>query len=347
MNKEFLKALEVLAEEKRIDKDTILEAMEFAMQTAIKKETNRTGKIKVKIDKETGEMRAWSEMEVVDTVEDFDTQIALEELDGEHFVGEVLEEEIVMQEFGRLAAQTAKQVAIHKIRETERDSLIKEFDTLEGEIVTGVLKREDAFNYYVDLGRSYATLPKSEIIPGEKLKMESSISVYLTKVDKSDKFPVLYATRKSHHLVSKVIEREIPEIAEGIIELHSIARDAGDRTKVAVYSLDETVDAIGSCIGNKGVRIQNIINALNGEKIEIILYSKANDTFIANALSPAKVLNVIIKDPMQKSAVVIVSDDQLSLAIGKKGQNARLAAKLTGWRIDIKSLDQANSEGIF
>ncbi len=345
--KDFVKALDDVAKEKKIDKQEIIEAVEFGLQTIYKKDFKLGGRVVVKIDQNTWEIKVHTEMEVVDVVEDFDTQIALEELDGDYKIGDIIIEEVENEEFGRLAATKTKQLAINKIREAEKESVVAEFSALEHELVSGVLTHEDVGNYYVSLGRVHAILPKDEIIPNEKLIMGSSISLYLTKVDKSEKYPVLLGSRKSHHFVRKVMEKEITEIADGLIELYSIARDAGDRTKIAVQALSEDIDPIGACIGNRGIRIQNVINYLNGEKIEIILFDENPDLFITNALSPAKVLNVIIQDEMKKLSTAIVSDDQLSLAIGRKGQNVSLAAKLTGWKIDIKSLSQANDEGLF
>lgn len=349
--KDFLRAIEDIVVEKQIDKQIIIEAMEQAMLSAYKKNFKDTN-ARVVIDIEKGSINVYSQREVVeeDDVEDYFNQIPVamaQDINPNYKVGDIVEEEVTPDDFGRVAAQTAKQVAVQKIREAERVSIFEEFEKLEGEMVVGTLSREDNNNYYVDLGRSHAVLPKTEIIPGEQLKMGSKIEIYLTKVEHNSKFPLLLATRISNKILMKLMENEIPEIKEGLVEIHAVTRDAGDRAKVAIYSLDSTIDAIGSCIGPRGTRIQNIINAMSGEKIDLVLYDKDPATFIENAIAPAKVITTKILDPKEQTSIVVVTDDQLSLAIGKKGQNVRLAAKLTGWKIDIKSLQQAQEEGIF
>ncbi len=349
--KDFIRAIDLIVEEKQIDKDIVIEAMEQAMLSAYKKNFKDTN-ARVAIDADKGTINIYSQREVVeeDDVYDYFNQIPLSmahDINPNYQVGDIVEEEVTPDDFGRVAAQTAKQVAVQKIREAERKSIFEEFAKLEGEMVVGTLSREDNNNYYVDLGRSHAVLPKSEIIPGEQLVMGSKIEVYLTKVEHNSKFPLLLATRISNKILTKLMENEIPEIKDGLVEIFNVTRDAGDRAKVAIFSLDESIDAIGSCIGPKGTRIQNIINAMNGEKIDLVIYDKDPAVFIENAIAPAKVITTKILDEKERTSIVIVTDDQLSLAIGKRGQNVRLAAKLTGWKIDIKSLQQAQEEGIF
>lgn len=349
--KSFLAAIDAVIEEKKIDRAVVIDALEQALISAYKrvyKDTNA----EVVIDEKLGTINMYSVREVTEDEEVEDTllQIPLSiarEKNINYEVGDVVKEELNTDDFQRIAVQTAKQVVIQKIREAERISIFEEFECKQGEVVSGVLSREDRNNYYVDLGRSHAVLPKNEIIPGEELVMGSTIEIFLSKVEHNSKFPLLVGTRSSNKILIKLMENEVPEIKDGLVEIFSASRDAGDRSKVAVFATDENVDAIGSCIGPRGTRIQTIIKALNGEKIDVILYDKDPALFIENAISPAKVITVRITDLMEKKAVVIVSDDQLSLAIGKKGQNVRLAAQLTGWKIDIKSLVQAQDEGVF
>ena len=261
-------------------------------------------------------------------------------------VGETIEEEVTPQDFGRVAAMTAKQVVVQKIREAEKNLIIDEFSDKQDEMVTGIVEMEDARNYYIGLGRTQGILSKSEIIPGETIKMGSSIKVYISKVENGAKGPLILLSRTHYGFVKRLFELEIPEINEGIILVYSVARDAGNRTKIAVYSENSNVDAVGSCIGERGSRINRIIEELNGEKIDVIPYSNDPKTFIENALSPAKNLHVFVTDEKKKESIVIVDNENLSLAIGKKGQNVRLAAKLTHYKIDVKTYEQAREEGI-
>ncbi len=346
----FLKAIDDIVKEKNISKDIIIEAMEQAMLTAYKKNFDQYTNARVSIDEEAGEIRIFSQKEIVEEPEDTFLEISIEEareLNPNYNIGDIVENEVTPDDFGRIAAQTAKQVAIQKIREAERVSIYQEFSNLEGEMVVGTLSREDNNNYYVDLGRSHAVLPKTEIIPGERLLMGSKIEIFLSKVEHKGKYPLLLATRVSNQVLRKLLEQEVPEIAEGLVEVFNVVRDPGSRSKVAVMSIDDSIDPIGACIGNRGIRIKNLIDKLHGEKLDVVKYSEDPVEFIINALSPAEVITVTVPNPDEKVAIVIVSDDQLSLAIGKKGQNARLAAKLTGWKIDIKSLESAQSEGVF
>ncbi|MCI9433867.1 MAG: transcription termination/antitermination protein NusA [Bacilli bacterium] len=261
-------------------------------------------------------------------------------------VGETIEQEVTPKDFGRVAAATAKQVVIQKIREAERNTIIDEFSDKQDELMVGIVAMEDARNYYIDLGRTQGILPKTEIIPGETIKMGSSLKVYITKVETSGKGPLILLSRNHYGFVKRLFELEIPEINEGIILVYSVAREAGNRTKIAVYSENNNVDAIGSCIGEKGSRINKIIEELNGEKIDIVEYNNEPNQFIENALSPAKNLSIFVTDEKKREAMVIVDQDNLSLAIGKKGLNIRLAARLTHYKLDVKTYEQAKAEGI-
>lgn len=378
-NKEFKKALEVLVKEKGIDEEVIYGAMELALTSAYKKNYNSLSNVRVDINRETGEIKVFSFKTVVDrTLEDkfkkfsdidfddideeaedggevlpfvYDPKIHLtleeaREIVPDIQIGDTIEEEVTPHDFGRVAASTAKQVLVQKIREAERNVIIEEFSDKEDEMVVGTVEMEDVRNYYVDLGKTQGILPKSEIIPGETIKMGASIKVYITKVDNNSKGPIILLSRSHYGFVKRLFELEIPEINEGIILVYSVAREAANRTKVAVYSENERVDAVGSCIGEKGSRINRIIEELNGEKIDIIEYSKDPAVFIANALSPAKNLHVFVTDEKKKEAMVVVDDENLSLAIGKKGLNVRLAARLTHYKLDIKTYEQAREEGI-
>lgn len=261
-------------------------------------------------------------------------------------VGETIEEEVTPKDFGRVAASTAKQVVIQKIREAERNNIIDEFNDKQDEMVSGLVEMEDVRNYYINLGRTQGILPKTEIIPGEKIKMGSNIKVYITKVENNSKGPLILLSRNHYGFVKRLFELEIPEINEGIILVYSVAREAGNRTKISVYSENLNVDAVGSCIGQNGSRINRIINELNGEKIDVIPYDKEPARFIENALSPAKNLHVFIMDEKKKEALVVVNSENLSLAIGKKGLNVRLAARLTHYKIDVQTIEQARESGI-
>lgn len=365
--KEFLKALNHIIEEKHISKEIVMEAMENALASAYKKNFDSKTNVKVKINEDTGEIKVYSYYVVVEDYDDgheetdadgntikvapeinVDAQMLLEdaqEIVPDIKVGETIEEEVTPQDFGRVAAGAAKQVLTQKIREAERAAIMEEFKDKQGEMMLGLLAMEDSKNYYVDLGKSRGILPKSEMIPGEIVKMGTSIKVYITKVEETTKGPLILCSRKHYGFVRRLFETEIPELVDGTIMLYSVVREPGIRSKVAVYSTDPRVDAIGSCIGEHGSRIGNILKELNGEKIDLILYSENTEEFIANALSPAKNVTVNILDPMKKEALAIVTDDNLSLAIGKKGSNIKLASRLTKFKIDIKTLAQINEEG--
>ena len=261
-------------------------------------------------------------------------------------VGDTIDKEVTPRDFGRVATSTAKQVVIQKIREAERNSIMEEFGDKQDELLIGTVALEDTDNYFIDLGRTNGILPKKDIIPGEKIEMGSQIKVYVTKVDNNGKSLLILLSRSHYGFVKRLFELEIPELADGTIMLYSVARDAGNRSKVAVYSEYSNIDPIGACIGEKGSRIARIIEELHGEKLDVVKYDKDPAVFIENALSPAKDLTVCITDPKKQEAMVIADGDNFSLAIGKKGQNARLASKLTHYKIDIKTTEQAREAGI-
>ena len=348
-NKEFKKAVDLLVSEKGISRDVIYEALEVALTAAYKKNYNSLPNVRVEIDGETGSVKVFSFMTVVEEIEDDRIELTLDQaqkiVPGIK-IGETIEEEVTPKDFGRVAAATAKQVVVQKIREAERDNIMNEFGDKQDELVSGLVAMEDVRNYYIDLGRTQGILPKSEIIPGETIKMGSTIKVYITRVDNNGKGPLITLSRTNYGFVKRLFELEIPEINEGLILIYSVARDAGNRTKIAVYSEQSNIDAIGSCIGEKGVRINNIIKELNGEKVDIVEYNDDPATFISNALSPAKNLSVFVTDLKKKEALVIADDDNLSLAIGKKGSNVRLAVRLTHYKLDIKTVEQAKEDGI-
>ena len=380
-SKDLKKAVDLLVKEKGIDEDTIYEAMELALTAAYKKNYNSLANVRVDINKETGEIKVYSYKTVVDRAEEekyksfkdidfstineedeeddggevlpfiFDDRIHLTLEEARKIVpdiklGETIEEEVTPKDFGRVAASTAKQVVVQKIREAEKNIIINEYNDKEGEMVVGLVAMEDQRNYYIDLGKAQGILPKTEIMPGETIKMGSSIKVYITKVDSNNRGPVILLSRIHYGFVKRLFELEIPEINEGIILVYSVARDPGNRTKVAVMSENPNVDPVGSCIGERGARINRIIEKLNGEKIDIIPYDKDPNKFIANALSPARDVLVFVTDEKQKEATAIVNDENLSLAIGKKGLNVKLAARLTHYKIDVKTYEQAREEGI-
>lgn len=367
-SKDFIKNVKMVAKEKGIDENIIFDAMEQALITAYKKNYNSKTNVKPKIDRETGEIKIFTYYVVVDDY--IDPEVIIDEEGNETViepevpvdaqmlledaikkvpdikVGETIEEEVTPDDFGRVAVQTAKQVLIQKIRTAERESIMKDFDGLQGELMLGILAMEDEKNYYVDLGRARGILPKSEMIPGEVVKMGSSIRVYLQKVEETPKGPLILCSRKNFNFVRRLFESEIPELIDGSVILYGVAREAGVRSKVAVYSEVANIDAIGACIGEKGTRIASILKELNGEKVDLVLYSEDKAEFIKNALSPAKNVYVSIDENAPKNeAFVVVSDDELSLAIGKGGSNIRLASKLTKYHLTVKSMTQVNEEG--
>lgn len=348
--KAFIIAVNNIVAEKNISKDVVFEAMELALSTAYKKNFNAQTNVRVNIDRDSGEIKVYSFKTVVKKyTEEENSEILLKDakkIVPDIKVGETIEEEVTPKDFGRVATATAKQVVMQKIREAERDSIMGEFNDKQDELVVGLVSREDVNNYYIDLGRAHGVLSKEEIIPGERINMGSSIKVYITKIENTPKGPYISLSRTHYGFVKRLLELEIPELQEGIVVLYGVARDAGSRSKIAVYTENSKVDPIGACIGEKGSRINRITEALNGEKIDIILYDKDPIKFIQNALSPAKDLKVYITDEKNQNALIIASGDNLSLAIGKKGQNVRLAARLTHYRIDVKTIEQVNEEGI-
>lgn len=342
-NKELILALEELEKEKGMNKDYLLEAIETALVTAYKRNFDSLENVKVEMDRQTGATHLYAVKKVVEEVEDEDLEISLKEaqkINPDYKEEDEVNIEIVPRNFGRIAAQTAKQVIIQKLREAEREIVYNEFDERKGEIVSGIIQKADNNIVVMDLGKLEGIMPIKEQIPTEKYRVNDKIKGYVLKVEKGQKgVPQVIVSRSHPDFVRKLLEFEIPEIYEGVIEIKSVSRDPGYRSKVAVYSPDPNIDPVGSCVGQKGVRIQNVINELNGEKIDVIEWNEDPSIYIAASLLPAQILAVDIKQE-EKFAQVIVPDDQLSLAIGKAGQNARLAAKLTNWKIDIKSESQ-------
>lgn len=390
--KEFLKALDNIVKEKNIDRDVVYDAMELALTSAYKKNFNSKTNVKVLFDRDTGEIKVYSYLTVVDddkmtkeeyenylfeqytddeeeeVIEDGDEAEETEEseentisffnpeteikfsdakkLDKTLEVGDTIDHEVTPKDFGRVATSTAKQVVIQKIREAERNSIMDDFGDKQDELLIGTVALEDTDNYFIDLGRTNGILPKKDIIPGEKIEMGSQLKVYVTKVDNNGKNLLVLLSRSHYGFVKRLFELEIPELADGSVMLYSVARDPGNRSKVAVYSEYPNIDPIGACIGEKGSRIARIIEELHGEKLDVVKYDKDPAVFIENALSPARELTVAITDPKKQEAMVIADGDNFSLAIGKKGQNARLASKLTHYKIDIKTTEQARESGI-
>ena len=341
--KELIMAIEELEKERGINKEYLLESLEAALVTAYKRNFDSAENVKVTMDGETGNIRVFSLKQVVENVEDDMTEISLEDAKKEDKnvnLGDTVELEIIPREFGRIAAQTAKQVIVQKIREAERNMVFTEYNDRKGEIVSGIIQKAEGGTVILDLGKLEGIMLVKDQIPTENYKVNDKIRAYVLSVEKGIKgAPQVLVSRSHPDFVRKLFEFEIPEIYEGLIEIKSVSRDAGSRSKVAVYSTNENIDPVGSCVGQKGIRIQNIINELKGEKIDVIEWNEDPAIFISAALLPAQVMAVDIKEE-EKFAQVIVPDEQLSLAIGKSGQNARLAAKLTNWKIDIKSESQ-------
>ena len=342
-SKEFLTALELVAKEKGIDKEIIFEAIEASLVSACKKHFGTSQNIKVDMNRETGEVKCFTQKTVVETVEDPQLEISLEMarvLNPSYAVDDIVDIEVTPKNFGRISAQTAKQVVVQKFREAEREILFNQYITKEREVVTAIVQRKERRNVIVQMGKIDAVLAANEHIPGEQYNFMDRVKVYVLEVKQITKGPQIFVTRTHPELVKRLFEQEVPEVHDGTVEIKSIAREAGSRTKIAVYSKNENVDALGACVGQNGYRVNVIVNELGGEKIDVINWSEDPREFIAAALSPSKVLEVKLNEAEQ-SAKIVVPDHQLSLAIGKEGQNARLSAKLTGWRIDIKSETQA------
>ena len=349
MNNELLEALTILEQEKNISKETLLEAIENSLLTACKNHFGKADNIKVNIDPETCEFHVLAEKTVVEKVEDDVTEISLANarmIDSEYNLGDVVNVEVKSKEFGRIATQNAKNVILQKIREEERKAIYSEYYSMEKDVVTGIVQRYVGKNISINLGKADAILTENEQVKGEVFKPTERIKVYILEVKSTPKGPKIMVSRTHPELVKRLFEAEVTEVKDGIVEIKSIAREAGSRTKIAVYSNDPDVDPVGACVGMNGARVNAIVSELRGEKIDIINWNENPAMLIENALSPAKVISVIA-DGEEKSAKVVVPDYQLSLAIGKEGQNARLAARLTGFKIDIKSETQARESGDF
>ncbi len=342
MNTEFLEALRDLEREKGISSNILLEAIEAALLSAYKRNFGSLQNAKVLIDRETGDCKVYAQRNVVEVVADPRLEISLSEaraIDPLYNLDDMVETEVTPRNFGRIAAQTAKQVVVQRIREAERNIIYEQFANREGDIISGVVQRIEQKNAFIELGKTEAILTPAEQIPGETYAPGDRVKAYIVEVKKTTKGPQIFVSRTHPGLLKRLLELEVPELQEGVVELKSVAREAGYRSKIAVFSRDENVDPVGACVGPKGMRVQTIVNELHGEKLDIIKWDSEPSKFVASSLSPAKVAAVEIWED-EKVARVIVPDYQLSLAIGKEGQNARLAAKLTGWKIDIKSESQ-------
>ena len=349
MNNELLDALTILEKEKNISKETLLEAIENSLLTACKNHFGKADNVKVVIDPDTCEYHCYQEKTVVETVEDPIEQISLQNaqmINGKYTLGDIVQVEVKSKEFGRIATQNAKNVILQKIREEERKVIYDEYFSMEKEVVTGVVQRYVGRNVSINLGKADALLTESEQIKGETFQPTERIKVYILEVKATSKGPKILVSRTHPELVKRLFESEVSEVRDGIVEIKAISREAGSRTKIAVWSNDPDVDPVGACVGLNGARVNAIVNELRGEKIDIITWDENPAILIQNALSPAKVISVIA-DAEENKAKVVVPDYQLSLAIGKEGQNARLAARLTGFKIDIKSETQARESGDF
>ncbi|HSI67604.1 MAG TPA: transcription termination factor NusA [Planococcus sp. (in: firmicutes)] len=349
MGSELLDALTALEKQKGISREVLIEAIEAALVTAYKRNFNQAQNVRIDLNLDTGTMLVYSRKDVVEEMEDERLQISLEDakaINPVYELGDIVEEEVTPRNFGRIAAQTAKQVVTQRVREAERGLVFEEFVDRADDIVNGIVERLDARNLYVGLGKVEAVLPQTEQMPNESYQPHDRIKVYITKVERTTRGPQVFVSRTHPGLLRRLFENEVPEIYDGIVEIKSIAREAGDRSKISVHAHRDDIDPVGSCVGAKGARVQTIVNELSGEKIDIVEWSEEPVIFVANALSPSKVLDVQVNED-DKSTTVVVPDYQLSLAIGKRGQNARLAAKLTGWKIDIKSETDARELGIY
>ena len=345
---DFMEALDELEKDRGIDKEIIIDTIEQALLTAYKKNFGSAQNVRVEVDREDGEVRVFSQRRVVDESDLYDTFLEIEladarKIDPSYELGDIIENEVTPKDFGRIAAQTAKQVVVQRIREAEREIVYNEFIEKETEIVTGEIARATSKTVYVNVGKIEASMPESEQIPGEEYKAGQKIKVYILEVKKTNKGPQIVVSRSHPGLVKRLFEKQVEEIYQGIVQIKSVSREAGSRTKIAVQSIDERIDPIGACVGTKGSRVRAVVDELGGEKIDIINYSDDPAEFISAALSPSKVVRVDVNEE-EKTALVVVPDYQLSLAIGKSGQNARLAAKLTNWKIDIKSESQIKEE---
>ena len=342
----FLEALKELAREKGVEEEVLFDAIEAALISAYKRNFGSAQNVRVVLDRTTGAYHVYAIKTVVETVEDDVQEISLAQartIRPDYEVDDVLEIEVTPANFGRIAAQTAKQVVVQRVREAERGIIYEEFMSREGDIITGLVSRVENRNVFIDLGKTEAVFTPTEQIAGETYEHGDRIKAYIVEVKKTSKGPQIVVSRTHPGLLKRLFELEVPEIQEGIVEIKSVAREPGMRSKIAVYSKDDDVDPVGSCVGHKGMRVQAVVDELGSEKIDIVKWNEDSAKFIANALSPAKVVSVAVNED-EKVSRVVVPDYQLSLAIGKEGQNARLAAKLTGWKIDIKSESQAADE---
>ncbi len=342
--REFISAMDSIVAEKGIDKSVVVEAMEQAMAAAYKK---KGGPARCVVNPDTGEIKLFSVKTVVDDENFYDerSQIPLSEAQkqvDDIEIGETIERQVEMTDFGRVAAGTAKQVVVQRIKEAEKELIANMYGDKQDELLVGTLAREDAHTYYVDLGKTFALLPKDEIIPGEKLEMGSQVKAYVSKLEIGNKGVFILLSRKHYGFLKRLLEIEIPEINDGTVMLYSVAREAGIRSKVAVYSDKENIEPVGCVIGANGSRINRVLKQIAKEKIDVVLYDKNPVEFIKNALSPAKDIEVFITDPKKKMATCIVNKDNLSLAIGKKGINIKLAARLTHYKLDVKCIDDVN-----
>lgn len=346
---ELLLATEYLEKEKKIPREVLIDAIEAALITAYKKNYEAARNVRVELNMDKGTFHVIARKEVVDDVfddrEEVDISTALEK-NPAYEIGDIYEEDVTPKDFGRVGAQAAKQAVMQRLRDAEREILYDEFIDKEEDIVTGIIDRVDHRYVYVNLGRTEAVLSEAERSPNESYIPNERIKVYVNKVEQTTKGPQIYVSRSHPGLLKRLFEQEVPEIYDGTVVIKSVAREAGDRSKISVYSDNPDIDAVGACVGSKGVRVEAIVEELGGEKIDIVQWNEDPKVFVKNALSPSQVLEVIV-DEANQSTTVIVPDYQLSLAIGKRGQNARLAAKLTGWKIDIKSESDAREAGIY
>ena len=343
MNAEFMLAFEALGKEKGIAPEVLFDAIEAALISAYKRNFSSAQNVRVSLDRQTGEIHVYARKKIVEQVEDDRLEISLaqaQKINPSYMIDDVLEIEVTPRDFGRIAAQTAKQVVVQRIREAERGIIYEEFSNRSSDILTGIIQRIEQKNVFIDLGKTEAVLPPTEQMIGEEYAHGDRVKTYIIEVKKTSKGPQIMVSRTHPGLLKRLFELEVPEIHDGIVEIKSVAREPGMRSKIAVYSRDEEVDSVGACVGPKGMRVQTIVDELRGEKIDIVKWDADPAVYISNALSPAKVVSVEV-DEVSKISKVVVPDYQLSLAIGKEGQNARLAAKLTGWKIDIKSESQA------
>ena len=342
---EFFSALDALSKERRIDKQRLFSAIEQALISAYKKNFGKNANVRATIDPQKGTVEVLSRKVVVDNVEDSQTEMTLDEaraIQPRYEIGDLVEVQVTPKNFGRIAAQTAKQVVVQHLREAERGVIYEEYSQKENEILTAIVQRIENKQVFVELGRTEGLLDTAQQMPTEELNINDRVKVYVLEVSRSGRGPQVIVSRTHPGLVKRLFELEVPEIVTGVVQIKSIAREAGFRTKMAVFSTDPLIDAVGSCVGPKGMRVENVVEELKTEKIDIIKWSSNPAEYIANALNPARVISVFVSET-EKSAAVVVPDNQLSLAIGKEGQNARLAAKLTGWKIDIKSQSQVEA----